>query len=174
MQTYTATIGHGSSTTTQVVTAIQALDEWVRTGTRPSPDVFATSDGFIPGFEPPPWPQPATTGDQTSSSLASLKPEAGTRVPTRFALEQNQPNPFTNSTTIAFDLPIASRAKVEVFDVLGRRIRTLGERDLPAGHHRIAWDRRRDDGAEAHPGVYLYRIDAGAFREQRKMILLKR
>ena len=165
VQVFTTGVGHGGVTTTQYVTAIRAIDEWVRTGIRPSPDVFTALAGFIPGFEPPAWPQPLTA--EVSSSLASLR-----RVPTPFALGQNQPNPFLRSTTIAFHLPVASRARVDVFDVLGRRIRTLAERDLPAGPHRIEWDRRCDDGAEARPGVYFYRIGAGAFREQGKVILL--
>jgi pimeloyl-ACP methyl ester carboxylesterase len=171
VQVFTRTVGHASFTRDQTLAAIQALDDWVRTGIAPSPSAFPAELGFIPGFEPPAWRQP-TTPANSPPSPASSRPEAGTGTPTGFALEQNQPNPFSIRTTIAFDLPAASRARVEVFDMLGRHIRTLAERDLPAGHHGIEWDRRGDDGSVARPGVYLYRIDAGAFHEQRKMILL--
>lgn len=57
-QVYTTGAGHCAVTTAQTVTAIHAIDEWARTGTRPDPSTFSAASGFIPDFQPPAWPQP--------------------------------------------------------------------------------------------------------------------
>ena len=97
---------------------------------------------------------------------------AGALVPSRFALLQNQPNPFAHATTIRFALPVAARVTIEVFDLLGRRIAALASGEYPAGTHAVDWNRRAVNGGAAPPGVYLYRLSAGSYREDRKMVLL--
>jgi hypothetical protein len=57
-QAYTTGIGHCSLTAAQQLTAIQAIEEWAKTGIRPTSATFPAALGFIPGFEPPAWPQP--------------------------------------------------------------------------------------------------------------------
>ncbi|MDX1548622.1 MAG: T9SS type A sorting domain-containing protein [Rhodothermales bacterium] len=88
--------------------------------------------------------------------------------PGAFALFTNGPNPFHASTEIRFALPAPSMVRLEVFDVLGRRVAVLVDRRLPAGRHAA-----RFDATGLGSGVYLYRIEAGAFRETRTMLLLK-
>ncbi len=95
-------------------------------------------------------------------------------VPTAFALRQNRPNPFSERTAIHFDLPIETRVRLEVFDAQGRLVRTLADGAYPAGAHALEWNHRNDGGQALGAGVYLYRIEAGMFREQRKMVLLAR
>ena len=92
--------------------------------------------------------------------------------PTSFALHQNQPNPFARATTIRFDLPAERDVQLAVFDAQGRRVRTLASGRRAAGFHTLEWDRRDDAGREVDAGVYLYRLQAGAFRAQRKTVLL--
>ncbi len=94
------------------------------------------------------------------------------RVPTQFALLQNQPNPFGHATSIRFELPTRARVSLDVFDLMGRRVRALAEREYEAGHHAVEWDRRNEAGQTVRSGVYLYRITAGSFRAQRKMVLM--
>lgn len=89
-----------------------------------------------------------------------------------FALHQNQPNPFAATTTIGFALPTASRVRLEVFDLLGRRVRTLVNAQYPAGEHQVVWDRRTTEGPLARPGLYFYGIEAGPMRGRKKMALL--
>ena len=109
----------------------------------------------------------------TSRQLSRMQPVGSLpSVPLRFALRQNQPNPFNASTTIRFDLPTATMVRVEVFDVQGRRIRTLANHYYPAGYQTIRWDGSTDRGDSVRPGVYLYRIIAGSFRAQKRMVLL--
>jgi hypothetical protein len=99
---------------------------------------------------------------------------ASRALPTRFALGQNQPNPFASTTRIHFDLPLASRVRLDVFDLQGRRVRVLADAEYPAGFHAVEWDRRGADGHPVPAGVYLYRLHAGAFLAHRKMVLLAR
>lgn len=111
----------------------------------------------------------------SSAELASARPSdppAPDAVPSEFSLEANQPNPFARSTTVAFALPRAEHVRLEVFDLLGRRVRVLAEGVYPAGRHQVAWNAR--DGAESFlgAGVYLCRITAGEFRARRTMVLL--
>jgi hypothetical protein len=93
-------------------------------------------------------------------------------LPLRFALHQNQPNPFAQRTAIRFVLPEECRVALEVFDVLGRRVRTLVARRYEPGVHTVEWDRRDDRGVRLRAGVYAYRLTAGAFHDQRMMVLL--
>jgi flagellar hook assembly protein FlgD len=60
----------------------------------------------------------------------------------------------------------------EVFDAQGRRVATLADGSFPAGYHSCEWRGRVDGTGRMHPGVYLYRIQAGSFRAQWKMVLL--
>ena len=92
--------------------------------------------------------------------------------PMAFALHQNSPNPFAGTTTIRFDLPRAEHVRLEVFDLAGRRVARLANGGFPAGFHAIDRDRRTEGGRMVQPGVYLYRIDAGAFHDQKKLIFL--
>ncbi len=93
-------------------------------------------------------------------------------LPTEFALFQNQPNPFGERTAIHFALPAPRVVRLEIFDVLGRRVRLLADQPFPAGYQAIEWDRRDEVGGLVTPGIYLYRMQAGEFRDRRKMVLL--
>ena len=86
-----------------------------------------------------------------------------------FALHPAQPNPFRSSTTLRFDLPSSGgRAKLEVFDVRGRRVTTLDDGWLPGGTHVARWDGTDASGGAVAPGVYLCRLEvAGAMQTQR-------
>lgn len=97
---------------------------------------------------------------------------AARALPTRFALHQNQPNPFRARTTIWFELPVGAMVRLEVFDVEGRRLRVLADRYYGPGHQSVDWDKRATAGNSVGPGVYFYRIEAGPFRDRRQMVLL--
>jgi hypothetical protein len=90
-----------------------------------------------------------------------------------FALRQNAPNPFRDGTSIAFQLPQQENARIEVFDVAGRRVATVIDRELPAGLHTAVWDGRDTAGNEVSAGIYFCRLAAGQNEGLRKMILLK-
>jgi hypothetical protein len=91
----------------------------------------------------------------------------------RATLRQNYPNPFNPSTIVAFDLPARERVRIEIYDVLGRRVATLTDRAFDAGRHRLIWDGKDDRGHPVASGVYICRLDAGAARDSRKMVLAR-
>ncbi|HEU4928956.1 MAG TPA: FlgD immunoglobulin-like domain containing protein, partial [Candidatus Krumholzibacteria bacterium] len=94
-------------------------------------------------------------------------------VPARFALHDNRPNPFNPSTTIAYDLPRASRVTLTVYDVRGREVVTLVSGSRPAGEHRAEWDGRDAQRQPVASGVYFCRMAAEGFVQTKKMVLLK-
>ena len=78
----------------------------------------------------------------------------------------------SGGTVIGFDLPREARVKLELFDLTGRRVRVLAERSYAPGRWTVEWDRRDGAGSPMRPGVYLYRLRAGTFQSQRKMVLM--
>ena len=109
---------------------------------------------------------------RSSGELSGRRPRSGEASPLAFALHQNQPNPFDRTTTIGFSLPAASRVRLDIFDLLGRRVRTLADARFQAGEHRTQWDRRTMDGSLAGPGLYFYAIKAGEFQDRKRMVIL--
>ncbi len=97
---------------------------------------------------------------------------SATYLPAEFALGQNQPNPFGDGTVIRFALPVRSKVVVDVFDIHGRRVRSLTRAPWQAGYHRLAWDGRDGAGRRVGAGVYLYRMAAGDFNASRKLVVL--
>lgn len=88
--------------------------------------------------------------------------------PKSFRLLQNYPNPFNPATTIAYTLPENGRVRLSVFDVLGREVAVLVDATKRAGNHQLSFD-----ASALATGLYFYRIDAGAFQQTRRMLLLK-
>ena len=101
--------------------------------------------------------------------------EAEADLPTTFALEQNYPNPFNPTTTIQYRLGETAAVTLTIFDVSGRRVRTLLSGQVQgAGDHRVLWDGRSDGGVSVASGTYLYRLEAGdRFVQTRRMVLVK-
>lgn len=90
------------------------------------------------------------------------------QTPADFRLFGNYPNPFNPSTRIAFTLPREEHVRLEVYDVLGRRVALLLDEARPAGQHAVDFN-----AGSLGNGVYLYRITAGEFTRSRKMMLMK-
>jgi len=105
--------------------------------------------------------------------VTSIKNPDDSPMPIAFFLSQNFPNPFNPETKIHYSLPVASDIKIQVFDILGRKVRTLLDRRLPAGAFSIIWDGRNDANRAAASGVYFYRLDSDHFSQTRKMLLLR-
>jgi YVTN family beta-propeller protein len=91
----------------------------------------------------------------------------------RFAVHQNVPNPFNPVTKIRFTIPDMSPVRLTVYDVAGRRIRTLVDRMLPADNYEISWDGTNNEGRAVASGIYFYRLEAGKYSQTRKMVLLR-
>ncbi|MBK7092287.1 MAG: T9SS type A sorting domain-containing protein [bacterium] len=97
----------------------------------------------------------------------------GPVLPEAFSISQNNPNPFNPTTSIDFALPTAAKTKIEVFNILGQKVKTLVDEYLTAGNKRVDWDGTDDRGSAVASGIYLYRMTANDFTETKKMMLMK-
>jgi len=93
--------------------------------------------------------------------------------PKAFSVEQNYPNPFNPSTTIEYTLPEDTWVRIRIYNVLGRKVRTLFSGHQSAGHRRIVWDSKDDDGREVASGIYFCQIRAGESTQSKKMVIPK-
>jgi hypothetical protein len=110
-------------------------------------------------------------GDHQATGAAEA--EGGAALPGKFSLSQNYPNPFNAQTLIEFEVAEKSRVSLEVFNILGQRVRTL-VRDLrPAGSYQIAWNGKDHGGFPAASGIYFYRLRSGRRVQTRRMVLLR-
>ncbi len=99
--------------------------------------------------------------------------ETEDQAPQDFSLHQNYPNPFNANTVIEFSLNVGGQTRVEVFDILGRKVSTLVDGYVTAGVHQVAWNGETDRGRENSSGIYFYRLTSGDFVKMRKMVLMK-
>jgi len=114
-------------------------------------------------------------------ALAPLSPEAFTGVPpevsetlpVEFRLFQNFPNPFNPATVIQYELPKAGQVRLEIYNALGRKIRTLVEGPQQAGTYRVVWDGTDDSGNQMPSGIYLYRLTLDQIVNTRRMVLVR-
>lgn len=116
-------------------------------------DIFAS----VPGLSV--WRTGSTDVSITGSDIA---------MPVRVLLDQNYPNPFNPATVIRFELSEASPVRLEVFDMLGRRVAVLMNETRPAGLHQAIFD-----GSGLSSGMYIYRLNAGAVVQTKKMMFIK-
>ena len=92
----------------------------------------------------------------------------GSDIPDDFKLYQNYPNPFNPSTKLKFEMPISSFVKLAVYDITGRQIAQLVNKNLESGQYEYSFD-----GSRLASGVYFYKITTDAFSETRRMVLVK-
>jgi plastocyanin len=111
---------------------------------------------------------------------AGIEDESGnsSNLPRSIRLSQNYPNPFNPVTTISFEIVSAgaeasSDVSLEIYDMRGRRVRTLFEGSLPAGSHGMVWDGRADSGEPAGSGIYLYRLRVDSQTATRRMMIAR-
>jgi len=94
-------------------------------------------------------------------------------LPESFALHQNYPNPFNPTTAIRYDLPNQSQVMIAIYDVTGRKIRTLVSKQEEPGYRSVIWNGHNDAGSQVGTGLYIYTIRAGNYFKTRKMLLVK-
>ena len=90
-----------------------------------------------------------------------------------FTLKDNYPNPFNPLTTISYELLTDGKVNIIIFDLIGKKIKTLVSGFQTAGSKNVNWNATNNQGQPVSAGVYLYSIEAGDFRQTKKMILLK-
>jgi hypothetical protein len=118
------------------------------------------------------------TGKSDFSPIGSFKTDGVTGVdeqsiPSEYALEQNYPNPFNPTTIIHFSVPVKSFVNMRIYDILGREVKLLVNKEVIAGNHSIDWKGDNNLGSKVAAGIYIYTITAGDFVSSKKMILIK-
>jgi subtilisin-like proprotein convertase family protein len=106
-------------------------------------------------------------GLRINNSVTGVQPVSGS-IPEEFSLRQNYPNPFNPATTIEFSIPRESNAKLRVFDLLGKEVKSLVNEDLNAGVYKIELD-----ASSLASGTYFYKLETDGFVDVKKMILVK-
>lgn len=100
-------------------------------------------------------------------------PENITPLPGEFKLLQNYPNPFNQTTTIGFTLTRSDFVSLNIYDLLGRRVKTLVLEKLPAGYNSVTWNGTDESGKDVASGIYFYELKSGDLTETQKLILSK-
>jgi len=112
----------------------------------------------------------------TSRSQNDLDGVANNDPTTPAAMNQltgNYPNPFNPQTTIRYNLKNSSPVTVEIYNVLGQKVRTLVSESKAAGSHSVAWDGTDDSHRKVSSGIYFYKMKAGTYSDTKKMVLMK-
>ena len=94
-------------------------------------------------------------------------------IPSSFALHDNYPNPFNPKTQIRFNLPQRNNVNINIYNMLGQKVKVFSMINTPAGTHSITWNAANQNGQPLSAGVYLYQMISKDFVQTRKMVLLK-
>ena len=94
-------------------------------------------------------------------------------LPNTYELYNPYPNPFNPVTTLRYDLPEDALVNITIYDMMGRVVKTLINDQQTAGYRSIKWNATNNAGSPVSAGIYLYIIQAGDFRQTKKMVLLK-
>ena len=106
-------------------------------------------------------------------ATATHTEDAAAKQTTSFELTAAYPNPFNPSTTIGYALPQAADVRLDIYNVMGQRVRTLVAAHQPAGYYAVEWKATDDSGHTLSSGVYFYRLQAGAFRATKRILLMR-
>ena len=144
--------------------------------------VFTTSDSFYVDMDMTggSWEYSITAVDSAGNESDATDPvsvllasEEEIAIPTVYALEQNYPNPFNPSTQIRYAIPEETMVTISIYDMMGRKVRTLVNQSVSPGYHTTLWNATNDKGTAVSAGMYIYTIQAGSYHHMKKMVLLK-
>ncbi|MGB2697833.1 MAG: T9SS type A sorting domain-containing protein [Candidatus Zixiibacteriota bacterium] len=108
---------------------------------------------------------------QTNGYYTSLRKPS--TAPTSFTLLNNYPNPFNASTVILYSLPQATDVKLEIFNLLGQKVRVLVDEHQNTGYKKVIWDGKDDKGVDVSSGIYFYRLVTENYSDSKKMVLMR-
>ncbi len=106
-------------------------------------------------------------------TMLQLKIENGEALPLEFSLSQNYPNPFNPTTKFEIAVPKAAQVDVVVYDILGRKVKTLLSEVKSAGYHTIEWNGTNESNNLVPSGIYFVRMNSGSFTSVKKIVMLK-
>jgi len=95
------------------------------------------------------------------------------QMPTRYSLGEAYPNPFNPTTKISYELPNSEYVSIDIYNLMGRHIKSLVNMNQDPGLRTIEWNATNDSNQPVSAGMYIYTIQAGSFMDTKKMVLLK-
>ncbi len=107
-----------------------------------------------------------------NESIVGIK-ERTYDTPHSFELYQSFPNPFNPETRIVFNVPHKQRVAIKIFDVMGRLVRILFDREAAPGRYEVTWDGRDAHNNALASGMYVYRLEAGSTVISKSMIFVR-
>ena len=117
---------------------------------------------------------------ESSNGPWSLKIDGGwalsvdnNTLPEVFALHNNYPNPFNPITNIRYDIPEASDVRIDIYDLVGKKVKTLVSKQHQPGRYKIQWNATNEFGSAVATGMYIYKIQAKDFVSVKKLLLMK-
>lgn len=123
--------------------------------------VCAVKDGF------------AAATEQLNPAIVLGADDDDAATPAQFELYQNYPNPFNPTTVISFQTPKPAAVTVDIFNILGEKVKTAMRTYVTAGRHKVSWDGSGDDGIPVSSGVYFARVSVEEQYQTIKMCLMK-
>tara|TARA_Y100000758_G_scaffold243878_1_gene179846 strand:- start:498 stop:1436 length:939 start_codon:yes stop_codon:yes gene_type:complete len=105
--------------------------------------------------------------------LTILNTKIKPAVPTHYALRQNFPNPFNPTTTIQYEIKDVGDVVIDIFNVLGERVKRYTVLSQPPGYYSMMWMGKNEENKHAGAGVYFYSLTVNDYTNTRKMVLLK-
>jgi len=142
----------------------------LRGGSHTYPGPFAMSSHR---FDTPPFVTTDHMGFRVALRMQQLNSKKEIQLPKIINLDQNYPNPFNPITTLRYDLPEDGLVSINIYDLMGRSIKSLVNSNQSAGYHSIQWNATNNLGEPVSAGMYFYMIQAGQFRQTKKMVLVK-
>lgn len=121
------------------------------------------------------WTAESFASDHSYGSIDEITAidDAQAAVPTSFFISQNYPNPFNATTLINYGLPDAAQVKIDIFNVMGQKVRSLVDEYQTAGYKSVVWDGKANSGSTVASGVYFARVQAGSHTQAKKMMVIK-
>jgi len=110
---------------------------------------------------------------ELSGELRFRESKNSESVPQRFSLSQNYPNPFNPQTSIRYALPQDAQVRLIIYNILGKKVKTLVDEFQSAGYKTGWWDGKDEKGDQVASGVYFYRLEADKFSEVKKMMMVR-
>jgi hypothetical protein len=93
--------------------------------------------------------------------------------PEKEMLHQNYPNPFNAKTTIEYSIPYDSFVILNIYNIIGKKVRSLTKDSVPEGRHLVVWDGTNDNGVLVSSGIYLYKLETAHTTIVKKILLLR-
>ena len=105
--------------------------------------------------------------------VVDVNEEQEIEIPKDYGLTQNYPNPFNSQTNIEYQVPNQSIIKLEIYNILGQKIRALVNQEKAPGNYSVSWDGKNDYGYSVNSGIYFIKFISDNFTDTKKMTLIK-